>query len=382
MRRFHRLSICLSCATIGLLYSKALAGAVYDTFYLGATFNYSYGTGVSGDGRVASGYAAVPTYTNGFHAMRWSRDTGPADMGLFSGLQPYDVTETHAVSFDGSTIVGQGMGNSGGAPLSRAFYWTLLNGYTVLGTMPGGTLSSATGVSGNGSVLTGTGDSSFGSTRSFQWTALTGMQDIGNMSGGTRASATGISADGLVIVGNGDSSNGANRAFRWTSAGMEDIGALSGATDAYAYGVNKDGSVIVGASGTNAGNLHPFRWVNGVMQDMGLFPGSTSTTAYGVSPEGDVVVGSYAISSWPYQQAFIWRAGIGYQDLALYANSLGFGLGGSAGPWLIRATGVSSHGWTIAGYSSGLNGRPNGFVLSTAPRRPHGPPIGAQAGGH
>ncbi len=344
---------------------SASAQNMLGQFYLGATFNYSYGTGVSGDGQKACGYAVTPTYLTSFHAMEWSRADGMQDLGLYDGLRPYDATAALAMSRDGSTIVGKGYGSSQGAPPTQAFLWTQSGGYQTLGFMAGGTMSTATGVDGDGSVLTGIGDSTFGATRSFRWTSADGMQDIGNMAGGSAASATGISADGTAIVGNGNSSNGANRAFRWTSSGMLDIGALSGATQAFAYGVNQDGSIIVGSSGTNADDQRPFRWINGAMNDMGLFPGSTSTTALGVSPEGDVVVGTYAISTVPYNRAFIWREGSGYQDLTQYAVSLGYTFfDGPIGPWITNASAVSSGGITVAGYYVSANGRPSGFVLS------------------
>ncbi|HVT11236.1 MAG TPA: PEP-CTERM sorting domain-containing protein [Fimbriimonadaceae bacterium] len=368
MRFFGSVSIGFLLGVIVFYPSQASAQAVMDQFYIGATFNYSYGTGVSGDGQVACGYAASPTYTTSFHAMEWTRQNGMQDMGLYSGQNPYDATSALAVSRDGSTIVGRGNPGGQGSPPQRAFRWTESGGYEVLGVMSGGTVSSATGVDGDGSVLTGIGDSTFGAARSFRWTSADSMQDIGNMAGGSAASANGISADGSVIVGNGDSSSGANRAFRWTSSGMQDIGALSGATQAFAYAVNQNGSVIVGSSGTGTSDQRPFRWVNGAMSDMGLFPGSTSTTATAVSPEGDIVAGTYTLPNSPYRGGFIWRQGSGYQDLDDYAISLGFtNFNGPLGPWIVNVGGISSGGTTIAGYYVTINGRPKGFVLSTAP---------------
>ena len=368
------MGLSLRCICAVTLSSVATRGAhvalgqVFNEFYLGATFQYSWGTGVSADGRVATGYSVTALDVGVYHAMRWRREQGMEDLGLYAGQAEHDGTYSNAISADGSTIVGYGNGAQSGLPI-EAYRWTQGNGFDLLGHMSGGTISMSTGVSGDGSVVTGTGDSSSGAHRSFRWTSGLGMQDIGNLTGGSNVYSTGISADGSVIVGNADSSSGTHRVFRWTSSGMVDIGALAGASEAYAYGVNADGSIIVGSSGTSVADQRPFRWDNGTFEDLGLFPGSTSTTAYAVSPEGDVIVGTFVTPNSPVPLGFIWRQGTGYQDLNDYAFSLGFTQfdHNSFGPWIEQGSAVSSDGTTIAGYYATANGRPRGFVLSTAP---------------
>ena len=87
--------------------------------------------------------------------------------------------------------------------------------------------------------------------------------DIGTF-GGTVSNASGVNSDGSIVVGfarfAGDS---ITHAFRWTSAGgMQDLGTLGG-TNSAAFGVNGDGSVVVGSSYLTAGGLiHAFRWTS------------------------------------------------------------------------------------------------------------------------
>ena len=65
-------------------------------------------------------------------------------------------SQAHAVSVDGSTIVGVSNSTSG----SQAFRWTSGGGMQGLGDLSGGQfLSDAYGVSANGSVVVGQSDS-------------------------------------------------------------------------------------------------------------------------------------------------------------------------------------------------------------------------------
>ena len=99
------------------------------------------------------------------------------------------------------------------------------------------------------------------------------MTDLGVLSGGSESFAKGVSADGAVVVGYGDSTAG-ERAFRWTSAGgMTDLGTLSGGSESYAYGVSADGSVVVGESDSING-YRPFIYTHNVMLDVQDWLGS------------------------------------------------------------------------------------------------------------
>jgi probable HAF family extracellular repeat protein len=103
--------------------------------------------------------------------------------------------------------------------------------FTGVGDLAGGTaLSSATGVSGDGSVVCGYSNSTAGD-QAFRWTLAGGLEGLGDLPGGASYSnARAISADGSTIVGDSVGSAGGH-AFRWRapgphSGGMQDLGDL------------------------------------------------------------------------------------------------------------------------------------------------------------
>jgi probable HAF family extracellular repeat protein len=92
--------------------------------------------------------------------------------------------------------------------------------------------------------MAGASDSTSG-YEAFRWTAAGGMQGLGGPSGGwSNSEASGVSGDGSVIVGSGISASG-YEAFRWTSAVvMVGLGNLPGGFIPSGFSV--DGSVVVG----------------------------------------------------------------------------------------------------------------------------------------
>jgi len=88
--------------------------------------------------------------------------------GLFNGPA--------AISANGQVVVGNTAGNPGE---QEAWYWTEETGMVALGDLPGGTdRSLAYGVSADGSVIVGVGNSTSGN-EAFRWTASTGMVGLG-----------------------------------------------------------------------------------------------------------------------------------------------------------------------------------------------------------
>src|SRR4030095_8776675 len=175
----------------------------------------------------------------------------------FSGLGflPGGTQSTASrVSRDGSFVVGTANGN-------RAFRWTSVGGMVNLGTLPGGTDSFAADVSDDGSVVIGTCYTSAGAP-AFRWTNAGGMVNLGlPLDGGGDGEAyntygVAVSGDGGVVAGFSDP---INDAFRWTNAGgMLSLGTM-GAGYSIAYDCNADGSVVVGEI-TGAADDHAFRW--------------------------------------------------------------------------------------------------------------------------
>jgi probable HAF family extracellular repeat protein len=218
--------------------------------------------GVSANGSVGVGLAIS---ANGVEAFRWTQATGMVGLGDLPGGSFYSIA--YGVSGDGSVVVG--LGNGPGANGQEAFRWTQATGMVGLGDLAGGSFYSlARGVSADGSVVVGYGNSANNSganrTEAFRWTQVTGMVGLGDLAGGNFDSAAwGVSADGSVLVGYGNSANG-QEAFIWNSSqGMRslkqvltnDYGLnLTGWTLSNARGISADGLTIVGSGINPSGN--------------------------------------------------------------------------------------------------------------------------------
>jgi probable HAF family extracellular repeat protein len=176
---------------------------------------------------------------------------------------------------------------------------------TWLGTL-GGSFSRANGVSDNG-VVVGDIDPNF-RARGFRWQNGV-MQLLGDQPDVIVSSARGVSADGSVVVGDMNLGDAGIRAYRWQNGVMQDLGSLSSVGSTRALGVSADGSVIVGDSRLTTGEYRAFRWQNGVMQNLGTLTFGSSA-ANGVSADGAVVVGTANNNS----RAFRWQNGT-MQDL-------------------------------------------------------------------
>jgi len=215
-----------------------------------------------------------------------------------------------------------------------------------LGDLPGGIFNSqAYGVSANGSVVVGRGNSANGFEAS-RWTQETGMVGVGNSP--IMRYAWGVSADGSVVVGEGYNfiANGPE-ALRWTQqTGIVRLGDLSGGSfDSRAWGTSADGSVVVGV-GNSANGLGD------------LSGGDFYSFAYGVSGDGSVVVG-YS-SSANGNEAFIWNSTQGMRSLKeVLTNDYGLNLTG----WtLTGADGISADGLTVVGRGINPSGNSEAWI--------------------
>jgi len=269
------------------------------------------------------------------------------DLGLLPGGT---WSEGLGVSADGSIVVGRGNSTNG----NRAFRWTSAGGMTDLGVLPGGNYSYAYNISGDGSVVVGSASNAIGNDRAFRWTSAGGMTDLGVLPGGIHSYAFDVSADGSVVVGEALDASFQSRAFRWTAAGgMTDLGTLGGTTST-AQGVSSDGSVVVGRARNASAENRAFRWTSaGGMTDLGTLGGNYST-AEAVSADGSVVIG-HASNVSNQTRAFRWTAAGGMTDLGT--------LGGTGQS---RAYDVSADGSVIVGYAPNASNQSRAFRWTAA----------------
>jgi probable HAF family extracellular repeat protein len=282
-------------------------------------------------------------------------------LGSTNDLESY----VHGISADGSTVVGR-YRNSSTNQTTQAFRWTQSGGMQGLGYLPSSQpISIALGVSGDGSIVVGSGSRSRLSEfrmEAFQWRQSGGMQGLGALIGdifspapffnpgpfpesANFSQATAISNNGSTIVGRSFGLNG-REAFRWTqSEGMKGLGDLSGG-DFYSDAVeaSADGSTIVGES-RSANGIEAFRWtLSGGMQGLGdLSGGSFFSTASDVSADGSIVVGSSRSANGT--EAFRWTSLGGIQGLGFLSSSSFSST---------EATAISADGSTVVGVSSAM----------------------------
>jgi len=255
---------------------------------------------------------------------------------------------------DGTVVVGAALDEFDNL---HAFRWTEAGGMQDLDTL-GGAASGAYGVSADGAVIVGAAHNAGNLARAFRWTATDGMQDLGTLGTGMESAAYDVSADGKVVVGESETAPGGNwHAFRWTEATgtMEDLGTLPGGVHSWANGVSADGSVVVGGSELASGEWRAFRWTEatGTMQDLGTL-GGHEANALAVSNDGKVVVGESETAGGAWH-AFRWTEAAGaMQDL------------GTLGGVYSWANGVSADGKVVVGSAETADGSHRAFRWTEA----------------
>ena len=258
-------------------------GFVSHAFIASATLNltdlgtlggeYSYAWDINDMG-VVTGEAS--TATAGIHAFIWTSASGMRDIGTLGGDTSTGRSINESAQVAGDSRIGPGT-------VTRAFRFTEGVGMISLGTLPGGTNSSAYGINNAGQVV-GESETSpivdptprlegraltpgfrlqafpFEGIHAFLWTEGAGMKDLGHLGGG-KSRALAISNKGMV-VGTSTLIDGSNRAFRWTQAGgMIDLNTLlprnSGWVLTAAWDVNDEGQIT--GEGLHNGAQRAFR---------------------------------------------------------------------------------------------------------------------------
>ena len=157
-----------------------------------------------------------------------------------------------------------------------------------MGTLAGGTWSSAYGINASGEVA-GYGDLESGAFRGFTWTQGGGYSELGTF-GGANSYAMAINDSG-VAVGSAQTAGGWMNAFITNGSQLIDLGTLGGMSS-YAYGINDRGEVVGYSSLSGTGDTDAFLYENGVMIDLNNLidaPGWVLTQAYAINASGEIV---------------------------------------------------------------------------------------------
>jgi probable HAF family extracellular repeat protein len=311
---------------------------------------------LSQDGAVAAGYSVPGGGSTPLPGFTWTRSGGRYDFGLEPNMP--EGTPAYGLSSDGNTIVGF----MGGPGPDRAYRRVGNGPLQDLGS-GGYQYSRASGVSGDGSIVVGHGQTvSGGSGQALRWTAQTGFQGLGWLPGDGYSEALAISRDGTTIVG--DSGDSVNRPFVWRQGtGMQPLPPLAGGSVAFssARGVNADGSVIVGnADIPGGGNYHAVRWTAAGALDLGALSGHPNTLAFAVSDDGLVIGGGADSATGPL--AFLWTPATGMLALPDYLSMHGVTVPAGWRPAGVYA--VSGDGRTFAGAAWNASGVIQGFVAT------------------
>ena len=323
---------------------------------------YTFGTDGGAYDMTDDGSVVVGIYFPGEVAL-WTVDGG------FQSIGYGDPNHTPFVSIsgDGSTVAASMLNPDNS--LYEAAKWTEAGGWELLGGLPGGgssgfTLSTAWGISGDGSTVVGLGWQDAGTAVAMKWDAGGGTGLIQTPNGeSSRASA--VSADGSTIVGWYGAWEGPvfhdRRPTRWVNGGAEDV--FLGHMHGEATNTNADGSMIVGhVNFDGAWNKTAFKYTDADgVTDLGLLVpdiyGTALSIANDVAEDGTVVGWSGDDWAWDPEgisQGCVWLPDGTIMTAHDYLESRGVTVelppGGPMGDWRIRSVmAISDDGHILAG---------------------------------
>lgn len=295
------------------------------------------------------------------------------DIETLGGLN----SSAFAVSYDGKIVVGKSgtFTNSGDPSNSNLTSKTLTQPYTGFiynqdddsmtstGTLPGGVLSSARGVSGDGSTVVGSSYINNNYYHPFAYsTANDTISDIDAAGGNFFNFANAASFDGSVIVGRKYfTEDNAYQAFKYSAAdGMVKLG-LNGKAGSEATAISRDGSIIAGKL-YEVGLIDPnktfgFIYKDSVMQTIeSTIVENQYSQATGLSGDGSVMVGFVTNGD---------ANNLGFRAFQ-YKDSVMTDLGTIRGGDHAKAYGVSGDGKLIVGESdTEIHGVTRAFLYNT-----------------
>jgi uncharacterized membrane protein len=281
-----------------------------------------------------------------------------------------------AVSADGSTIVGFDSG--------QPFFWSRTDGKIFIESTDLD-LTSAVGVSADGSVIVGNAATGTGQ-RAWRWVRGQEIELLPLPLGYLRTRASGVSADGMSVAGTATNPGSAQaRAFRWspdestrllTPDNYSEAYAISAGGDAiaggffppfvwredtgfiplarpeeaeivYAYAISGDGSIQAGEAASANDPTFAIEWRDGDYTLLDHLPEATYSAVYTANGDGSVLAGRSSVGGLTGLNAAVWDAQRRVIDPNAYLDSLGIDRGGLH---LTFIRGISHDGRVLAGW--------------------------------
>jgi len=333
-----------------LLTSVAANAAPSITFIRGITDrNNTSITALSGDGRVAVGYADSATATT----WTWTQETGRVD--ILNAAPAGQMRWADSVSRDGNTVVGfTGSLASIRSPGTADQTVAPPSGYRGV---------QARGVSANGGTLVMNLIATTRERVAF-WDRTGGYTIMPNVTASENyAVPFALSDDGNTIVGISGVQIGNNDPTHsgtvWRRDGaVASLRSLPGTQDeTRAFAVSADGSIIAGDSlGIRTEACY---WTSPTQSvGLGVLPGFSDSSVLALDSAGTILGGSSRFG--PFSTAFIWTQELGMVTAASYLA--GRGLQIPAG-WNLRSvTAISADGTTFGGIASSATTPETAFI--------------------
>jgi uncharacterized membrane protein len=237
--------------------------------------------------------------------------TGLQDLGTIA-----DTACIQGLSADGATAVGT-FGDASGN--DHVFRWTQANGVQTLDRVI--IIGTDAGISADGKTIVSTYYDlrDHGRTNVLIWHPDTGEAKKIIEMDGKLSYVSGVSADGSIISGRAGEYSSEMPLFRWTSDGRMELLGAPHMVGFKRSSMSSDGNVIVGSSGNASANqFSVFRWTRETgLQDLGGL-GNWSVWATGLSQDGKTIVGSLQKTpSSPLTYAS-WTQEAGWKELDLH----------------------------------------------------------------
>ena len=273
----------------------ALAATAYTLTDLGVLPGYykSYGFDVNDSGQVAGGS---------------STGAGFSRVSLYDGGVLTDLGSPYYAN----NIIARGINNNGdvvgflGSTALVAALWKHDGTKTVLGTLPGGTVSGAWAINDSGQIAGYSSTSGAGVVRAFRYEngAFTALGTLG----GAESWAVGINGGGAMAGYAELTGNTVTHAVVYDSNNVvHDLGTLGG-TNSYATDINDLGQVAGDSQIMGSADRHAFFYDGSVMTEIGTLGGANSYS-YGINNAG-VVVGQSQITGSAIWHAFVYSGGV------------------------------------------------------------------------